>query len=124
MAYNQSNMLFYVTFPSFVNAIHVFSTSCAYQRSIGLIFTPYGINFCNNIMFVGSFSSNLVYILQNEAVINNGQFTGPCSAMTVITFDSFGFLSITCEVSSNFFIGNIYLYGTNGVSTGLNISFH
>ncbi len=52
MAYNPNNMLFYVSAANYsINAIHVFSTSCSYQRSIPLPFTPYGINFYNKALF-------------------------------------------------------------------------
>jgi hypothetical protein len=118
MAYNPNNMLFYVSVASSsVNAIHVFTTSCTYQRAIGVQFTPYGINFYNNLMYVSFYgNSNLVYVLQNELSFVDS-FSGPCSSMTTITFDSFGYMAISCEN-----INQIYLYNNNGTNTGLSFN--
>jgi hypothetical protein len=117
MAYNPNNMLFYVSVASAsLKAIHVFTTSCAFQRSIGLSYPPFGISIYNNVIYVGyynnfdSISSNRLAILKDENFYTE-YLIFPCYKITAITFDSFNYMAISCENDYKTYLYDRYGYG-------------
>jgi hypothetical protein len=94
--------------------IHILDFSCSFVGSIPTGFKPYGLNYFNGKMYVGAANDNRILVLPNGLLGSTmGQYhiNGPsgCTIMTSITFDSFGYMTLSCQQNNA-----VYLYDSSG----------
>ena len=117
--YHSKSALFFVS-PSSLNEIHVFDTNCGLQASISTPnFKPYAINNLHGNFYVGQNVEDgrgqepRMAVLKKDMILRiTSKWNINCgteSRVVSITFDSLGFMLVSCEATNK-----ILLYDTNG----------
>ena len=115
--YNPHDTLIYISSIS-ANAILVFDLNLSLNDSISTSnYDPYAIVCFDSQLYVGT-SNGLVLVIANKIIIRtfNGCL-GNSGFLMYIIFDQFGYMVTTCQTPNK-----IYLYNSNGIYAGKNLS--
>ena len=114
MYFNISSDLLFAC-SSIYKTIDIFNHQLTYNKSISTSpFLPTDIDSFNDVLFIST-NSRIIFMVQNEKIINN--FNTSCTSITSLVIDPYGNIAVLC--SSNV----IQVYSSTGIFSGISWKF-